>query len=332
MNSKLYHRLDVLFKALCVVAAFAMVAYWIYKFTLDEDISLVDYKPIKEENDIHYPEVSLCFQYLGPLHENVSSIDFTKVSIDVDGYYIGTAVVWKNGSIALVKSSKPYLSFSGFKYGRFMKCYSVLTTQMDWKEVKYIDHMYNIDLYSKHFHPSTGGVVARIHQPNQFVATDDAQYLSSSMNTSNGVSLGILLTSFEVLKRRNKGREPCVENWNDFDNIYINDHVAGFGCIPPYFEPYNDFSVCSDENTIEESRFEVSRIRSKESYHPPCQGMSKIDYDFFNNFPTKKGFLKIMIGYPEQVKIITQYQAVDGNTIIANIGGYIGLFLGKPQE
>ena len=57
--------------------------------------------------------------------------------------------------------------------------------------------------------------------------------------------------------------------------------------------------------------------------------MSKVDYDFFNNFPKKKGLLQVTIGYPEQVKIITQSQAVDVHTIIGNIGGYIGLFLGK---
>ena len=58
--------------------------------------------------------------------------------------------------------------------------------------------------------------------------------------------------------------------------------------------------------------------------------MSKIDYDYFDDIiPTSKGRLKIMIGYPEQVKIISQSQAVDVHTIIGNIGGYEGLFLGN---
>ena len=82
--------------------------------------------------------------------------------------------------------------------------------------------------------------------------------------------------------------------------------------------------------SIEDSRFDVSSIRSKPNFHPPCQGMSKIDYDYFDDsIPTTKGYLKIMIGYPEQVKIISQSQAVDVHTIVGNIGGYIGLFLGK---
>lgn len=329
MTSNLSHCIDILFKVFCMSVVFVMISYWLIKFLQDEDVCLVDYKPIKVANNIHYPEVSLCFQYLGPLNEPICKINFTHVSINMTQYYLKTAVVWKNGSISLVKGAKSYLSFSGFKYGMFLKCFSILTPNLDWGEVKFIDHMYSIELYMNHFHPSSGGVVARIHQPNQFLHTDDAQYLSSDMDVSKGVSLGILMTSFEVLKRRNKVKEPCVTNWNEFDEIYTNEHIAQFGCSPSYFQPSVHFPICSDKGTIENSRFEVSRIRSKPSYFPPCQGMSKIDYEFFNNFPSKKGLLKIMLGYPEQVKIITQSQAVDVHTIVGNIGGYIGLFLGK---
>ena len=352
MRSTLSNLLDTMFKALCFIVLFAMITYWFYKFSNDEDVCLVDYKPIKETRDVQYPEVSLCFQaplleeklktlesglnsssyelYLrGKLFDHkMKRINYEDVSINITEYYIQTAVVWKNGTIALVQSATPYLSFSGFKYRRFMKCYSVMTPQLNWGEVKFIDHMYNISLYLKHFNVSSGGVVARIHQPNQFVATDDAQYLSSSMNTSRGVSLGILMTSLEVLKRRNKRREPCVTDWSQYDKKYMNEHVAESGCSPPYFEPNEHFSACSDQKTIEDSNYEVSMVRSKASYYPPCLGMSKIDYEFFNNFPTKKGYLKIMIGYPEQIKVITQYQAVDVHSIIGNIGGYFGLFLG----
>ena len=329
MKSNLSNCIDILFKALCLSVVFVMIGYWLIKYFQDEDVCLVDYKPIKEANDIHYPEVSLCFQYPGPLYENISEINFTHLSINMTQYFLRTVVVWKNGSYLSVQEAKPYLSFSGFKYGSYLKCFSVLTPDLDWGEVKFIVHWYKIELYVNHFPASMEGVVARIHQPNQFLHTDDAQYLPSNMDVSEGVSLGILMTSFEVMKRRNKVMEPCMTNWNKFDEIYTTEHKREFRCSPPYFEPSTHFPICSDEKTIEDSRFEVSRIRSKPSYFPPCQGMSKIDYDFFNNFPMTKGFLKIMIGYPEQVKIITQSQAVDVHTIVGNIGGYIGLFLGK---
>ena len=330
MISKPAHFLDNLFKALCMITVFVMMTYWLYKYTNDDDVCLVDYKPIKQAKDIQFPEVSLCFQYPGPLNQKVSSINFTRVSVNMTNFYLQTFVVWKNGSGALVKNTTPYPTFSGFKYGSFLKCFSVDIAEFNWSEVKFITHVYKISLYEKYFHPSAGGVIARIHQPNQFLLTDDAQHLSSKMNASDGVSLAILMTSLEVLKRRNKRREPCVENWNSFDEMLTNQHFEEHGCSPPYFEPNEHFQVCSDPKKIEDSRFEVSRIRSKPSFYPPCQGMSKIDYDYFDDIiPTSKGQLKIMIGYPEQVKIISQSQAVDVHTIIGNIGGYEGLFLGN---
>ena len=330
MKLKSCRFLDILFKALCILIVFVMMTYWIYKYTYDEDVCLVDYKPIKQAKDIQYPEVSLCFQYPGPLNQKISSIDFSRVSVNMTEYHLHTFVVWKNGSGALVKEAKPHSTFSGFKYGSFLKCFSVDLVGLSWGDVKFIVHSYKISLYEKHFHPSAGGVIARIHQPNQFLLTDDAQHLSSWMNASDGVSLAILMTSFEVLKRRNKPVEPCIKGWNTFDEMFTNEHIEEHGCSPPYFEPNQNLSVCSDEKIIEASRFDVSRIRSKPNFYPPCQGMSKIDYDYFDDsIPTSKGYLKIMIGYPEQVKIISQSQAVDVHTIVGNIGGYIGLFLGK---
>ena len=42
-------------------------------------------------------------------------------------------------------------------------------------------------------------------------------------------------------------------------------------------------------------------------------------------------FWTIRIEYPEEVKIITQTKDVDVHSLIGNIGGYLGLFLGKPD-
>ena len=351
MESKLYKTIDIIFKTLCIFVVIVMISYWLYKFSKDEDVCLVDYKPLKTALDIPFPEASLCFQR--PLLEeklnaygvNISSyeqylkgevsneklrnIPFKDVSIDINDFFLHALVVWKNGKYNVAKDVKPYSTFNGYKSGRFMKCYAVKTTGVDFDDVKYLTLVYNINLYQNHFSESSGGVVVRLHQPNQFLATDDAQYLSSSMNTSNGVSLGILITSLEVLKRRQKNSEPCVAYWNDFDETYKRQHLSEFSCTPPYLSQPKDFPQCFNQTQMNKSVYEVFRIRSKDSYYPPCVGMSKIDYDFFNNFPKQEGLLQITIGYPEQVKIITQSQAVDVHTIIGNIGGYIGLFLGR---
>ena len=62
----------------------------------------------------------------------------------------------------------------------------------------------------------------------------------------------------------------------------------------------------------------------------PCEEMAFINYQ--HNFVER---LKSSFGYrftfvlPTTAKIIAQSQEVDAHSLIGNIGGYIGLFLGK---
>ena len=56
--------------------------------------------------------------------------------------------------------------------------------------------------------------------------------------------------------------------------------------------------------------------------------MPRIDFELTEDLTNFKGHFTLTIGYPRQVKIITQSRAVDVNALVGNIGGYIGLFLG----
>ena len=69
-----------------------------------------------------------------------------------------------------------------------------------------------------------------------------------------------------------------------------------------------------------------------EYYSKACHRFSKI---LFTNqrflSSTESQTWTLTIGYPDDIRIITQYQEVDVHSLIGNIGGYIGLFLGKIQ-
>ena len=41
---------------------------------------------------------------------------------------------------------------------------------------------------------------------------------------------------------------------------------------------------------------------------------------------------KLLISYPDKIKVITQLKSVDAHMLIGNIGGYIGLFLGNSDN
>jgi hypothetical protein len=63
-------------------------------------------------------------------------------------------------------------------------------------------------------------------------------------------------------------------------------------------------------------------------YLVPCQGIPDISYSY-RQVPNKTKGFTITIIYPNIVKIVTQSQAVDVHSLIGNMGGYIGLFMGN---
>ena len=86
---------------------------------------------------------------------------------------------------------------------------------------------------------------------------------------------------------------------------------------------------------IEDSKIEFP-IRKKIGMPKACQRISKIKANlqfsevlsFENNLNANETWY-LLIDYPEEVKIITQSRDVDIHSLIGNIGGYLGLFLGN---
>ena len=75
------------------------------------------------------------------------------------------------------------------------------------------------------------------------------------------------------------------------------------------------------------SKYEATTVKEK-YLPPPCQEITDVKYklqtfEYFNSTT-----LGIAIFYPSLMKQISQTQYVDAHTLIGNIGGYIGLFLG----
>ena len=93
-------------------------------------------------------------------------------------------------------------------------------------------------------------------------------------------------------------------------------------------EPKNH-PICNTQEEIKRSTFGLLEIKSKKGYVKPCLGMSKVDFQYStDSSELNETWFGLYMVYPEQMKIISQSQAVDFHSLVGNIGGYIGLFLG----
>ena len=63
MNSNIYSsRLVPSFNFVCWVATISLVSYWIFVYTLDEDLCIVDYKKYFESESDEFPVLSICLK------------------------------------------------------------------------------------------------------------------------------------------------------------------------------------------------------------------------------------------------------------------------------
>ena len=139
----------------------------------------------------------------------------------------------------------------------------------------------------------------------------------------------------EFMKRRRNRHQDCMENGKYFDSCVLNRHVKACGCAPPYLQPTencprieNSFVPCDSKEKLSESKYDFFKVRT--NYYPKaCHRISRLDYETAEHEDKGTKRWQLLFYYAEEVKIITQSQEVDVHSLIGNIGGYIGLFLGK---
>ena len=61
------------------------------------------------------------------------------------------------------------------------------------------------------------------------------------------------VSKVEILRRRYKQRLPCIENWEEFDNLVVRNHVKTIGCRPTYLNPTtvgSEIPLCSTKEVL----------------------------------------------------------------------------------
>ena len=104
--------------------------------------------------------------------------------------------------------------------------------------------------------------------------------------------------------------------------------VQKAGCRAPYQKPYQNFPFCNTQKGMKRAITNWKKLQI--SYLPvPCQEIPDVPFKHTQIVNKKTHGFRIKVYYPKKVKIIKQSRSVDVHSLIGNIGGYIGLFLGK---
>ena len=350
---------SIIFKAFCGVAVGFMVGFWMVKYHENEDVSAIEYVSYKTQTDIAYPVPSLC-TFMPFIHPNL----FWNSSIQVSGYeynryihgltalreeyegmifdnvtlnlleYVQNIVILTRNKIAARKiicnslENCPYakfkINYDGTMRGLTLRCAGFEIDQ---------ESLGQVDLLTMVFEPGLSDILHDVG--NTFLVLNYPGQVLKSLGSSQQIwkkphepsRLIIKVRTMEILRRRSKNNKACLADWEHYDEMVLKQHDNSLKCRPPYRK--SGKPLCKTKRELKDSVYELDKMRS--SYDTePCKEMSSIVFGADQIiYALKNESLKFTYRYPEKTKIIQQIKSVDLHALIGNIGGYIGLFLGK---
>ena len=344
------------FKVLCCSTAAFMVGYWIYRYDKNEDVTLIEYLSLDKIVDMVYPEISICLfdpflkndlinetqehdfsekytNYLSgeAFDKTFENLDYEKLTPNLIDYIEKVSIGWKPGTVYSGVCSDaltcPYLTFknnyNGFYDFVFMKCYGIGIKKGYGSDIltgiKVIFKQSFANVLNQH--PK---FKVSINYPNQFtrpIGGARAIWMNSTRQTEV-----FSITSVEILNRRNTKKKPCSSDWHIHDEKVRNEHLKNLECSAPYHKKLINVSICNTKEKMKKARYD-GWISEQKYSEVPCQEMPYVDYRHDQLGST--GSCNLWINYPTKAKFVKQLKDVDAHTLVGNIGGYIGLFLGK---
>ena len=155
----------------------------------------------------------------------------------------------------------------------------------------------------------------------------------------------ITLTDVKVLRRRHDANIPCNPDADNQDNLFHKAAVKEFGCMPPYWksimnQTQTESEVCRNSTQLKtafdyfKSVFIKDRKITLSNNEAPCTEMS-VSSKLINevkhkqSYPAVKKKMTITFRYQEdQYRETINSKEYTFEDLLANSGGYIGMFLG----
>ena len=351
------------FKIICILATFLFMVIWVHTFLLNEDTTTIEKRPFLRTKTDKIPVLSLCFEqsfegmdfsgigdgltrqkylkYLMGKEFDVRflKIDYYDISTNISDFILSYNVNFINDTVLRditynVSFNKPYHTGNVLSWGTIKKCFGIEIT-----DPKVTDLIINMkrNIFPNNIRSSEGGFVSRFHYPGQIVKSDrtDKREWEKRDNLTNFNMLFTLNAMGANIHRYKSRYDNCVQNWTGYDNLMIQNHINRIGCKSPLFGKEYNGTLCTNEIDHHNAYFKTNKLRDTK---PPCQEIDFVDYGVIEKTaPTKKKFngknhenyvsMKFRIQNSHYTAVV-QNRAVDFQSLIGYVGGYIGLFTG----
>ena len=335
----------------------------------NDDISAIQYVWFDIKTNIAYPELSICIskpfiyqnlsldvsaveynRYLNGLtafREEYRRVSFDNVTLNLfehvqsliirkrDENKVATKTITCNGvkNCKYVKSKHNYVGTTAKGPREVYRCFGFEIDQQIRGNIESLMVVFKTgleELLNKIREHNGKNIFLVFNYPGQMIKGINTRRgpMWKDSARAGGKMLYIKTSSMEVLKRRDKNNEPCLVDWTRFDDMVIKTHESNLKCSPPYRK--SRMPLCTTRREIADSMYETVKMRRTYGIEP-CEEMINLAFTATGISPRSvyPENLKIMYIYPPSTKVIHQVRSIDLHALIGNIGGYIGLFLGK---
>ena len=224
--------------------------------------------------------------------------------------------------------------FNGFFMNvKFIKCFTLENNEEESKVFhrSYYYSKTSLEADWQEYFGSSLEIIVLVHYPGQLflINHDDIEMHYHSFNSNEtGLTIEVNVSEYEILKRRNSRKKKCLDVTKEYDKMVVDELLLRRGCHPPYVKQHGAYPMCDTREKVKNSVVHTG-TPSELRILKPCQRISRIKARTKFLEQESKSYLTVGIKYPGEVKIITQSKDVDIHSLIGNIGGYLGLFLGK---
>ena len=320
MKITIKRSLRYLFAFVCVLAAISICVYWVYKYRLDEDLSVITYRKFYEkENDV-YPTVSLCFNnpflakrlaeygvnesaYLNFLvgeyfSEEMLKINYENVTIDISNYVKGHMIYFNNGTRIEVDSEKnidkiksfTYVSYNGIHgvtWG-FFKCFALDIPKV--RDLLLFRILISNNIFPNAMRPTYATFRAIYHLPRQFFLSGaNQQWIWPYRAANESYKMRFNVGSNTIMIRRNKKNSRCIDSYEKYDDWVLKLYKNEAKCNIPYQMQDSLLPMCTSKEKKKRALLSYEIVQ-RQHMEMPCRAMEGIDMKHLEStMPTPEG-------------------------------------------
>lgn len=293
--------ISYMYMSACLFATIVLSIYSVHRYLNNEDTTSIKVRTFLSTKDAIYPSMSFCilspfleksFDVYGDNEINMTSyIDFLKgnawnerfLKVDYDKVTVSLSENLKSAGYFTHSSSyfdwnaDYYISFRSSK----RKCFTINSPFSDTDLLWYFHVNINNGIFPDGERSANNDIYTYIHYPGQrFTAYHTIKHdFVSRLNRSNEYGMMFEARNIDVIIRRNKIDEPCVEDWRHYDQNFMENLVNDVGCHPPHWEFNSNLPNCSNAKQMQKFSDQPATYEI-ECATQPCKTIDRLDYQY----------------------------------------------------